>query len=630
VEIWQIYGFEGELLAEYAANSVRILPQKEYGYQGGKLLITANGGDDNRFRRFVENLYYRTWGYLPAGKGQSLINELVTALGTAGQNNQAAMLQTAKDQAAGLFDAWQYTSRNTTHEQYVADLYLAYLQRPPESAAAINWWAGFLYNGQLTRLQLRNEFANGPEFAWIVNSLYGEQSGDYDRVDRFASQTYLAATGVLPNSTQSANERGRFDVAEAQGLNDVKEAAKALGRDLLGANVGYRSDLSTPEYVTRLYETFLRRAPDGNAGNWQTQADQQGRSYVLEQFLAMSAYSERSGALYREIFWLVSDHLGTPRMIAERTGKLEGIKRSDYLPFGEEIESGTGGRTTAQGYGGQDSIRQKFTGYERDAETDLDFAQARVYANKLGRFTSTDPLFIKEDRLRDPQQVNLYVYVRNNPLAFVDPTGLDFEFTGKDKDKFVTDVNNREKAQFKVKLNDKGIVEVVDKGKVDVSKLTKSEAAMFNAINDKDNRATLNGIGKDAGIDFGGFKGNGTNDIDTSDMALLRDADKTLAGNVISHEMMEAYASAKGACGNYDSCHNEANKTFPGMTPTDANQLPNEENSQFLTGAVVDYATVGGKSKSIVVTYQFEKKMEAGTFNSLPRGHITKVKVKTP
>jgi hypothetical protein len=116
------------------------------------------------------------------------------------------MLQTAKDQAAGLFDAWQYTSRNTTHEQYVANLYLAYLQRPPESAAAINWWAGFLNNNQLTRLQLRDEFANSAEFAGIVNALYGEQSGDYDRVDRFASQTYLAATGALPNSTQSGNE----------------------------------------------------------------------------------------------------------------------------------------------------------------------------------------------------------------------------------------------------------------------------------------------------------------------------------------------------------------------------------------------------------------------------------------
>jgi hypothetical protein len=206
------------------------------------------------------------------------------------------MLQTAKDQAATLFDSWQYTSRNTTHEQYVADLYLAYLQRPPESAAVINWWAGFLYNGQLTRLQLRNEFANGPEFVWLVNALYGEPSGDYDRVDRFASQTYLAATGALPNSTQSGNEQGRFDVAEAQGLNEVKEAAKALGRDLLGANVGYRSDLSTPEYVTRLYEKFLRRVPDGGLSGHVTQADATptGRNTVLEDFLGKAAYGERS------------------------------------------------------------------------------------------------------------------------------------------------------------------------------------------------------------------------------------------------------------------------------------------------------------------------------------------------
>jgi hypothetical protein len=56
-------------------------------------------------------------------------------------------------------------------------------------------------------------------------------------------------------------------------LHEVKEAAKALGRDLLGANVGYRSDLSTPEYVRRLYETFLRRVPDGGLSDHVTQAD---------------------------------------------------------------------------------------------------------------------------------------------------------------------------------------------------------------------------------------------------------------------------------------------------------------------------------------------------------------------
>jgi hypothetical protein len=34
--------------------------------------------------------------------------------------------------------------------------------------------------------------------------------------------------------------------------------------------------------------------------------------------------------------WLVTDHLGTPRILADQTGSLSGISRHDYFPFGEE------------------------------------------------------------------------------------------------------------------------------------------------------------------------------------------------------------------------------------------------------------------------------------------------------
>jgi len=43
VETWQVYGFGGELLAEYPANGAAASPQKEYGYRNGQLLITADG-----------------------------------------------------------------------------------------------------------------------------------------------------------------------------------------------------------------------------------------------------------------------------------------------------------------------------------------------------------------------------------------------------------------------------------------------------------------------------------------------------------------------------------------------------------------------------------------------------------
>ena len=53
----------------------------------------------------------------------------------------------------------------------------------------------------------------------------------------------------------------------------------------------------------------------------------------------------------------------------------------------------------------------------------MDFFTARYYGSALGRFTSPDPANAGADLL-DPQSWNAYAYVRNNPLALVDPLGL--------------------------------------------------------------------------------------------------------------------------------------------------------------------------------------------------------------
>lgn len=121
--------------------------------------------------------------------------------------------------------------------------------------------------------------------------------------------------------------------------------------------------------------------------------------------------------------WVMPDQLGTPRMVADKTGSLAGMKRHDYLPFGEELYAGTGNRTAQNGYAG-DGIRQQFTQYERDTETALDYAQARYYASAHGRFTSVDPL-LASGRTVNPKTWNRYTYALNNPLRFVDPNGLD-------------------------------------------------------------------------------------------------------------------------------------------------------------------------------------------------------------
>jgi len=85
---------------------------------------------------------------------------------------------------------------------------------------------------------------------------------------------------------------------------------------------------------------------------------------------------------------LVTDQLGTPRMMFDKTGALANVKRHDYLPFGEELSDGQGLRSTTPGYGAVDSVRQKFTSQERDNETGLDYMPTRYFASAQGRFSS--------------------------------------------------------------------------------------------------------------------------------------------------------------------------------------------------------------------------------------------------
>lgn len=137
--------------------------------------------------------------------------------------------------------------------------------------------------------------------------------------------------------------------------------------------------------------------------------------------------------------YLTSDTLGSTRAVTAQDKSVK--SRHDYLPFGEEIGAGVGGRTTNQGYSAFDGVRMKFTGAERDDETGLDFMQARYYANTQGRFTSVDPFSIILHRqkapndeksetafrefLGSPQRWNRYAYAVNAPTVFTDPTGLD-------------------------------------------------------------------------------------------------------------------------------------------------------------------------------------------------------------
>lgn len=120
---------------------------------------------------------------------------------------------------------------------------------------------------------------------------------------------------------------------------------------------------------------------------------------------------------------MTTDHLGSPRIATDQAGQV--VSCHDYMPFGEEIYAGVGGRTAGMKYSltTADHVRQRFTGYEKDDETGLDFAQARMYQNRHGRFTAPDPLLASADGT-NPQTFNRYSYTGNNPINYIDPSGL--------------------------------------------------------------------------------------------------------------------------------------------------------------------------------------------------------------
>src|SRR6266508_2126500 len=182
-----------------------------------------------------------------------------------------------------------------------------------------------------------------------------------------------------------------------------------------------------------------------------------------DNYLSLAEVEVLAGTASGEgIKWLMTDHLGSTRMVVDRTGSLAGIKRHDFLPFGEELSAGIGIRSASNGYSG-DSVRQKFGSKEHDIETGFDYFIARYYSSVQGRFTSVDPGNAGAE-MEYPQAWNGYSYAINNPLTYSDPDGLKVkvcdsngnctEISDADATKYL--FNNKYQQQSGYRLDGKG------------------------------------------------------------------------------------------------------------------------------------------------------------------------------
>jgi RHS repeat-associated protein len=150
--------------------------------------------------------------------------------------------------------------------------------------------------------------------------------------------------------------------------------------------------------LTYLYDLSGRVVAEDNGTSW-------GPGYVYMGSQLLALYSQ--GTTY----FVHADHLGSSRVLTAMNQSV--YDKPDYLPFGEQIAGDTG-------------TSHKFTGYPRDADTGLDYASARYYGSRLGRFLSPDPLGMGASNSTNPQSLNQYAYVGNNPTNLTDPGGMDW------------------------------------------------------------------------------------------------------------------------------------------------------------------------------------------------------------
>ena len=115
-----------------------------------------------------------------------------------------------------------------------------------------------------------------------------------------------------------------------------------------------------------------------------------------------------------QVFYYFSDHLKTTAVITDSVGNIK--SESDFDPWGVE-------RRVVDSF----NNAYKFTGKERDPETGFDYFGARYYGSNIGRFVTPDwaakAVAVPYADYGNPQSLNLYSYVKNNPTTLVDDDG---------------------------------------------------------------------------------------------------------------------------------------------------------------------------------------------------------------
>ncbi len=268
----------------------------------------------------------------------------------------------------------------------------------------------YLYDtvGRLTSVKKNNVITAEYAYDSNGNRLSVDQSGNtitytYDAQDRLTTQS-----SALGTQSYEYNANGELitKTAGAQTTQYTYDAFGTLKRVDLpnGDTVEYTIDGKGRRTGKKLNGTWIQKFLYLN--QLKPVAELDAGNTIVSRFIYGSQglvpdYMIKEGVTYR----IISDHLGSPRLVVDTTTGMA-VQRMDYDEFGNVTNDTNSG---FQPFG--------FAGGIYDAQTQLVRFGARDYDAETGRWTAKDPVMFAGN------QLNVYSYVKNNPVNLIDLFG---------------------------------------------------------------------------------------------------------------------------------------------------------------------------------------------------------------
>jgi len=357
-------------------------------YDSGTVTLTVNGTQ-------VALANYRS-GSTPSSIVSGLVsngsgNSLVTLAASAQNSSELTMT------AVGGGNETNYTFSTTI--AYNSSLFSSpSFIASPSSGVMNGGTSAALYNWTI------NSYAPNGDVLSMTDYVMGNWTYAYDDFNRLAGGTATAGVddGLELNWTydrygdrwsQAATGSGNASAVQPN-LSFTGNTNRVDGWSYDAA--GYLLDLGGNQ-VTEL----------NTSGQW-------AHSNVYAGGRLVATYEGAAGSKPNTWHFHLTDWLGTQRMQTFATGNQEEVCYS--YPFGD-------GLTCT----GADATEHHFTGKERDTESGLDYFEARYLSSDLGRFMTPDwagnPTTVPYASFGNPQSLNLYSYVQNDPIGGIDADG---------------------------------------------------------------------------------------------------------------------------------------------------------------------------------------------------------------